>query len=189
MPWWKIEAALLNSRRSIASGRVRPSEGGAAAQARRGEVGIDDPVPEVERHLVNRGAVGDAGVVDEHIDNSEAFDGVVEQGLDGGLVRHVGRHSERFAAHRHDLRDERFEALGPPRGKHDLGALAREGQRARLANSRARPGHHDHASLQYAHRHPFRLSFARGLNQAGGEAKPSIERKVVDALGLEPRTR
>jgi hypothetical protein len=37
----------------------------------RAEVGVDHGVPLVERHLVEGGVTGDAGIVDEHVDGTE----------------------------------------------------------------------------------------------------------------------
>ncbi|MGY3497397.1 hypothetical protein ACVW1B_006816 [Bradyrhizobium sp. USDA 4502] len=37
----------------------------------RAEVGVDHGIPLLDRHLVERGILGDAGIVDEHVDRAE----------------------------------------------------------------------------------------------------------------------
>jgi hypothetical protein len=37
----------------------------------RAEIGVDHRIPLVERHLVERAILGDAGIVDEHLDRPE----------------------------------------------------------------------------------------------------------------------
>ncbi len=135
----------------------------AGAQERRGQVGLDDLVPQLERHFVDRGAIGDAGVVDQHVDGAEALDRAIEQVLHRGFVGHVGRDRERFGAHALELRHQRLEPLGAARGEHDLGALAGEDERTGLADARAGAGDHHDATLQDTLGHlflrPFRLTF------------------------------
>jgi hypothetical protein len=211
MPGWKIEAAMLNSRPSIASERVSPSrpplarrvgravlprnarrdradvedspaalalhhpERRAAAQERRGQVGADDLLPQLERHVVDRGRVGDPGVVDQHVDGAEARDGLGEQGVDRGLVGHVGGHRERFAAHRLEPLDEPGKPLGAPRREHDPGALATNATRRprrfpswRRSTTATRP-------CRMLKGHPLSLGPGRRLTKARREAKPQSD--------------
>src|SRR5690606_6373666 len=145
-------------------------------QESRGQVGFDDLVPEIERHLVDGGAVGDARIVDRHIDGAESLDSPIEQVLYRRLVGHVGGDTEGLAAEALNLCHERLEPFGAACREHHLGALVRERDSAGLTDSGTGTGHEDDPPLQYAHRTSLRLTLSGGLNQPGAEAKPSNRR-------------
>ena len=62
-----------------------PSMTGRRHVEQRVEVGVDDGVPLIRRHLVEHAVLGDAGVVDQHVDRSEILLDLREAG-DAGVV-------------------------------------------------------------------------------------------------------
>ena len=58
-----------------------------------GEVGVDEPRPLLGRHLGDRAADADAGVVDQHVEAAEALHGRVYGAAHGGAVAHVAGHA------------------------------------------------------------------------------------------------
>ena len=58
------------------------------------EVHVDDPPPVVVGHLDDGPADGDAGVAEDHVGLAEPGVGGVGQGVDAGLVGHVGHHAQ-----------------------------------------------------------------------------------------------
>jgi hypothetical protein len=84
--------------------------------------------------------VGDAGVVDQHVDASEALDGRLHDPLGVLLARHVGRDGQAAAAGVLDQRDRVDEPLGPAAGHHDVGARLRASLREADAEPRGRAG-------------------------------------------------
>ena len=49
----------------------------------RAEIGVDDRVPLIERHLVEGAVLGDAGVVDQHVDRAEVGFDLLDTGRAG----------------------------------------------------------------------------------------------------------
>src|SRR2546425_6345626 len=83
--------------------------------------------------------VGPGGVVHEHVDGPERFQGLVEQAVDLPLVADVGRDTDGLAAALLDLSDDRPEAaLIALSVHHDARALGGHAQRGRLSDAAAR---------------------------------------------------
>ena len=55
----------------------------------RAEIGVDDSIPLLKRHLVERAILGDAGIVDEHIDRTEVSLDLLDAGGAGIERAHV----------------------------------------------------------------------------------------------------
>ena len=66
-----------------------PSMTGRRHVEQRVQVGVDDGVPLVRRHLVEHAVLGDAGVVDENVDRAEVLLDLRESGGAGVVVGDV----------------------------------------------------------------------------------------------------
>ena len=99
-------------------------EGGAGAIDRAGEVGVEDAVPVLQRHLVQgHGGGAAAGVVEEAVDAAEARGGGVEEGLHRLVVGHVRGHGEGGGVAAGRLRQR----VGAAAGEGDVPAGGQEG--------------------------------------------------------------
>src|SRR6266481_8998820 len=86
--------------------------------------------------------LGDAGVVDQHVDSAQLAHRTRDELLDLVVVTHVGAAEENAAP-------ELFDLIGRGRGRFlvdlgeaNIGALARKAERYLLADSASRSAHH-----------------------------------------------
>jgi len=112
-------------------------------------------VPVLERHL--RDALigtGEAGVVEQHVQPSEAVQGTRDQIDAVALLGDVGADDQTLAVGRGDESRRLFERLGPPGPDRDPRALARVGERKLAADARAgaRDQHDAAVESSLAHR-------------------------------------
>jgi hypothetical protein len=95
----------------------------------------------LERELVERhGRGAGAGVVEQHVEPTEGFDGLVEQGFDRCGVAGVGRHREGTRAGVACGCDGLRQRVGAPAGEGDVVTRVQEGDRAGAADAAARAG-------------------------------------------------
>ena len=76
--------------------RFMPGTDGADSVEGRGQVDGDDRVPFLDRELLDRRHVLDAGIVDENVDAAELALGGADHLDDLGRLGHVGRRIERL---------------------------------------------------------------------------------------------
>ncbi|MNY33617.1 hypothetical protein D3C86_1679020 [compost metagenome] len=60
-----------------------------------GEIGVDDRGPCIGAHCRQRRIAGDAGVVHQHVDLAEMFDGLGKEALAGARVGNVALQGQR----------------------------------------------------------------------------------------------
>jgi hypothetical protein len=69
-----------------------PSITGRRHVEQRAEIGVDHRVPLLERHLVEGAVLGDAGIVDQHVDRTEIGLDLLDAGgagVERGLTSHL----------------------------------------------------------------------------------------------------
>jgi hypothetical protein len=108
-----------------------------------GEVDGDDRVPLLDRELVDRRDVLDAGVVDQDIHRAEALDRLAQHRRDRLRLQHVGAVVEhRDLVLRRQLRAQRLDLGGVAEAvEHQIGALRGEAGRDAKADAGSRAGH------------------------------------------------
>ena len=89
-------------------------------------VGVEQPVKAFFRDGFERCEFVDAGVVDQHVEPAERFQGVVDQRFGVAGLRYVGSHRDRFSAFGPDGLDDRLRPSFAGRVIHDQSA-ARQG--------------------------------------------------------------
>jgi hypothetical protein len=125
--------ALLLHRRQR---RARGVEGG-------GEIDGDDRVPLVDRELVDRRDMLDAGVVDQHVDRAEAVDRLAHHLGDRLGLQHVGAVvGHRDLVLRRQPRAQRLDLAGIAEAvQYDVRAFGSEARRDSEADAGRRSGH------------------------------------------------
>jgi hypothetical protein len=82
-----------------------------------GQVGGDDVVPALQAQLPERAGVDDdAGVGDDHVEAAELGEAALDDGLDLGVVAHVGGHGDHAASGGLDLDAGLVQVLGGGHG-------------------------------------------------------------------------
>ena len=107
----------------------------------RGEVDGDDGVPLLDRELLDRRHVLDAGVVDQDVDRAEVALGLGDHVGDLVVAQHVGGIEGDARAQRLDLRDRLLVVLlGAEAVDDDIGAVLGERHGDAVADARGRAG-------------------------------------------------
>src|SRR5208282_631567 len=91
--------------------------------------------------LQERLRLGDAGVVDQHVDSAQLARRTSDELLDLVVVTHVGAAEEDTASELFDLTGRGLGRFLVDLGEADIGALARKAQRYLLADSASRSAH------------------------------------------------
>jgi hypothetical protein len=99
------------------------------------QVDVDDGVELLQRHLLQPRVLGDAGVVDEHVDTAELGLHRGDHGVDLGAVGDVDDEAQRPHAHGVAGGNRGVDALAPHVAGDDDRALARELQRRGQADA------------------------------------------------------
>ncbi|MNN20565.1 hypothetical protein D3C81_1338500 [compost metagenome] len=107
------------------------------------QVGGDHVAPVVLADVQAALAVGDAGVVQHHVDHAEGCFGGVEGGFDGGAVGDVQRHADRFAAGGADFLLDLGEAVDAAGGQYHAATGAGGGARQMGADAAGGTGDQD----------------------------------------------
>ena len=114
------------------------------------EVGVEGAVEHLLAHLQEvRGEV-DAGVAHGDVDAAEGVEHGAEQGIDGGLPRHVGGNQQATPSQFLDLAHGALPILGGDVRHRDVGALARERQHDGAPDPARAAGNHRVLALQSA---------------------------------------
>ncbi len=147
---------------------------GAQKSAR--QIGVERLAPTLQRQTGNGSHLADdAGIVEGDIEPSEFACSQFDQGLRIGFVLDVTGKGRRLTIGLPDLRDERVELCLAPGGDDDPGALSREQQRGRPANSGTGPGHNgDFSDEGQSSRIPFSCSDDEDLEKLTAGHTPSL---------------
>src|SRR5258708_12735127 len=98
--------------------------------------------PVLARNLQERLRLGDAGVVDQHVDSAELAHRTRDELLDLVVVTHVGTAVENAAPELFDLIGRGLGRFLVDLGEADIGARARKAKRYFLADSASRSAYH-----------------------------------------------
>ncbi len=90
------------------------------------QVDIDDLIELLDRHVHESGILGDAGIVDQHIDTAMARKAASDDILDCATIRDVQRLAMRMRAHRLEVLQTVVEAAGATIAGDDDGAFLSE---------------------------------------------------------------
>ena len=174
--------------------RLHDPDGLLRAEEQAGQVDVDDVLPLLEGHVLDRDAGRvDAGVVEQEVAAAELGANGREQGLDRGLVRHVGRHHEAARAERAPLGRRGLKRVAPPAGQRDAPAGAHQRQRGMLAD--AASGTRDdgdpaaHVPVLRSNRRTLRSPGTRGKRRTRALLRRRVApvRNAVNAL-VAPRS-
>ena len=120
---------------------------------------LDDGVPFVQAHLVEKAVTQDAGVVHHHIDATKMIQGCLHDAVGTGRLAHAVGVGHGLAAQGLDFVDHllRGAGIGALTGDgcanvidHQAGAFARHGQGNVTANAATRARHHHDLALDHA---------------------------------------
>jgi hypothetical protein len=132
--------------RAAAGGEHRPPEA-LAAQEGPGEIRRQHLRESLERLVLRRDHAGDARVVDQHVDASEALEHACHQAVDLGLAGDVGGVGDGLGAAGAQARGQLVDAVAAARHQHDACAGAGQALGQRRADARRSAGHHGDAAV------------------------------------------
>src|ERR1700680_2727925 len=104
------------------------------------DIDVNLPVPLIDLKSLHRCDGHDTGVIDEHIDAAETFDGSLDQRFHFHALRHICGKSDGLAAGSRDLLNHCVDPVRTPRSQYNVCSLICEELRGAFSNAAAGSG-------------------------------------------------